>query len=162
MIEGKVKEIIDSYKETYDSSGEILIPVLHEIQKMYSNSIPKKVAKDVAEYLNIPDSQISEVITFYSMLSFEKRGKYIIRVCESLPCHVNGGREVVEALKEKLKIDFGETTSDGLFTLESTSCLGICGVAPAMMINEEAYGNLNKEKVFSIIDEIKAGEKNEN
>jgi len=162
MIEGKVKEIIDNYKKNYDSSGEILIPVLHEIQKVYSNNVPEDVAKEVAEYLNIPDSQISEVITFYSMLSFKKRGKYIIRVCESLPCHVNGGREVVESLKEKLGIDFGETTSDGLFTLESTSCLGICGVAPAMMINEEAYGNLTKEKVDAIIDSIKAGEGNEN
>jgi NADH-quinone oxidoreductase subunit E len=161
MIDEKVKGIIDSCKEIYDSSGELLIPILHEIQKIYSNNIPKEIAKDVAEYLNIPDSQISEVITFYSMLSFEKRGKYIIRICESLPCHINGGKKVVEALKEKLKIDFGDTTQDGLFTLESTSCLGICGVSPAMMINEETYGNLTKEKIFSIIDEIRAGEKDE-
>ncbi len=158
MLEGKVKEIVERYKKGSKRSGEILIPVLHEIQKIYSNNIPKDVAKDIAEYLRIPDSQITEVITFYSMLSFEKRGKYIIRVCESLPCHVSGGREVVETLKEKLKIEFGETTPDGLFTLESTSCLGICGVAPAMMINDQAYGNLDKDKVNSIIDEIKAGE----
>ncbi len=159
MVDNKIKEIIDKYKSDSESSGEILIPVLHEIQKLYSNSIPKEVAKNVAEYLKIPDSQISEVITFYSMLSFNKRGKYVIRVCESLPCHVNGGREVVKALKEKLKIDFNETTPDGLFTLESSSCLGICGVAPAMMINDQAYGNLNKEKISEIIENLKAGEK---
>lgn len=159
MVDSKLKEIIDKYKSDSESSGEILIPILHEIQKFYSNSIPKEVAKDVAEYLNIPDSQVSEVVTFYSMLSFKKRGKYVIRVCESLPCHVNGGREVVKALKEKLKIDFNETTSDGLFTLESSSCLGICGVAPAMMINDQAYGNLNKEKISEIIENLKAGEK---
>ena len=158
MINEKVKEIIDKYRKDSDVTGEVLIPALHEIQELYSNSIPKSVAKDIAEYLNIPNSQVSEVLTFYSMFSMKKRGKYIIRVCESLPCHVNGGRKVVQALKEKLKIDFGETTSDGLFTLEPTSCLGICGVAPAMMINSEVYGNLNKEKINSIIDDLKAGE----
>jgi NADH-quinone oxidoreductase subunit E len=158
MIDTKVKEIIDKYRGDSDIASEGLIPALHEIQELYSNSIPENIAKDIAEYLSIPNSQVSEVLTFYSMFSTKKRGKYIIRVCESLPCHVNGGREVVQALKEKLKIDFGETTSDGLFTLESTSCLGICGVAPAMMINSEAYGNLNKEKINSIIDNLKAGD----
>jgi NADH-quinone oxidoreductase subunit E len=158
MIDAKIKEIIDKYRKDSDVASEVLIPAFHEIQKLYSNSIPKNVAKDIAEYLNIPNSQVSEVLTFYSMLSMKKRGKYIIRVCESLPCHVNGGKKVVQALKEKLKIDFGETTPDGLFTLESTSCLGICEMAPAMMINSEAYGNLNEEKINSIIDDLKAGD----
>ncbi|HDM70823.1 MAG TPA: NAD(P)H-dependent oxidoreductase subunit E, partial [Thermotogales bacterium] len=91
--------------------------------------------------------------------STKPKGKHIIRVCESLPCHVTGGREIVETLKKILGIDFGETTSDGLFTLETTGCLGLCGVSPVIMIDDEFYGDLTPEKVEEIIEEYRRGDR---
>ncbi|HPI17620.1 MAG TPA: NAD(P)H-dependent oxidoreductase subunit E, partial [Mesotoga sp.] len=118
-------------------------------------------AEVLKELTGTPLSKIYEVLTFYTMFSTHRRGKYVIRICKSLPCHVTGGQEVVDALKNSLEISFGETTGDGLFTLEETSCLGLCGVSPVMMINDEAYGNLTKERVSEIIDSIVSRERGE-
>ena len=96
-------------------------------------------------------------MTFYSMYSVTPRGKYIIRMCESAPCHVNGAENILESLKEELGIQAGETTSDGLFTLEHTACLGTCEVSPAMQINEVVFGNLTAAKVKEIIENYRSG-----
>jgi NADH-quinone oxidoreductase subunit E len=93
------------------------------------------------------------------MFSVEKRGKYVIRVCNSLPCHVTGGKEIIETLKKELGCDFSQTSKDGLFTLEETGCLGLCGVSPVIMINEEFYGNLTHDKVLDIINNIREEER---
>jgi NADH-quinone oxidoreductase subunit E len=95
------------------------------------------------------------------MFSVEKRGKYVIRVCNSLPCHVTGGKAVVDTLKEELKCEFNQTTEDGLFTLEKTGCLGLCGVSPVIMINNEFYGNLTPEKVIDVINKLREEERGE-
>ncbi len=114
-----------------------------------------KISKDK----KISLSKIYGVGTFYSMLSFKPRGKHIIRVCGGLACHLANGDRIMNRLKELLHIDTGETTSDGLFTLEESSCLGLCSVAPAMMIDDKPYGNLTEEKVEEIIKNIKEGAK---
>jgi len=129
------------------------------MQKHFNNFIPPEAVEIVAKECGVPLSKVYEVLTFYTMFSTKPRGKYIIRVCASLPCHVTGGREIVETLKEVLGIDFGETTEDGLFTLEKTSCLGLCGVSPVIMINEDFYGNLTPERVREIIEEIRKKER---
>jgi len=97
--------------------------------------------------MRIPVSDIKGTASFYSMYSFIPRGKYIITICESPPCHILGAQTIFDAVEIKLGINKGETTTDGLFTLEGTSCLGICGVAPAMMINDDAYGNLDAQTI---------------
>jgi len=155
----KVREIVEKVKKETLEEGDILINALHMIQDYYNNFVPPEAAEEVAKLLNIPASRVYEVLSFYSMFSIKPRGKYVIRVCKSLPCHVTGGREVMEALKEKLGVEIGETTEDGLFTLETTSCLGLCGVAPAIMINDQFFGNLTPEKVGEIIDNFR-GDKN--
>ena len=114
-----------------------------------------KISKDK----KISLSKIYGVGTFYSMLSFKPRGKHIIRVCGGLACHLADGDRIMNRLKELLHIDIGETTSDRLFTLEESSCLGLCSVAPAMMIDDKPYGNLTEEKVEEIIKNIKEGAK---
>ncbi len=114
-----------------------------------------KISKDK----KISLSKIYGVGTFYSMLSFKPRGKHIIRVCGGLACHLANGDRIMNRLKELLHIDIGETTSDRLFTLEESSCLGLCSVAPAMMIDDKPYGNLTEEKVEEIIKNIKEGAK---
>ena len=97
------------------------------------------------------------VVGFYSMLSKEPRGKYIIRLCQSPPCFIKGFTNILQILKKQLGLDVNETTEDGLFTLEFSSCLGVCGIAPAMSINNEVYGNLTEKKVIEIIENYKRG-----
>lgn len=158
-VKETVKRIYEEVKAKSLEDGDMLINVLHAIQDHFNNFIPPEAAEELSELMNLPPSKIYEVLTFYTMFSTKPRGRYVIRVCQSTPCHVTGGREVIEALKETLGIDFGETTEDGLFTLEYSSCLGLCGVAPVMMINDMAYGNLTPERVKAIIEELKGGEK---
>jgi len=157
----EVKGIIESVRKERLEERDILINVLHKMQKHFNNFIPPEAVEIVAKECGVPLSKVYEVLTFYTMFSTKPRGKYIIRVCASLPCHVTGGREIVETLKEVLGIDFGETTEDGLFTLEKTSCLGLCGVSPVIMINEDFYGNLTPERVREIIEEIRKKERGE-
>ncbi|MFN3327975.1 MAG: complex I 24 kDa subunit family protein [Fervidobacterium pennivorans] len=154
-----LKNILEEIKTEQLEERDQLIYLLHRVQEYYqSHYIPPEVGEMIAEELNIPPSKVYEVLTFYTMFSTKPRGKYIIRVCTSLPCHVPGGREIVTYLKEKLKVDFGETTKDGLFTLEETGCLGLCGVSPVIMVNDQYYGDLTIEKVEKILEELKGGE----
>ncbi|MGB9614737.1 MAG: complex I 24 kDa subunit family protein [Fervidobacterium sp.] len=154
-----LKNFISEVKSESLEEQDMLIYLLHRVQDYYqSHYIPPEVGEMIAEELNIPPSRVYEVLTFYTMFSTKPRGKYVIRVCTSLPCHVPGGREIVQFLKQKLGLDFGETTKDGLFTLEETGCLGLCGVAPVIMVNDQYYGDLTVEKVNEIIEELKGGE----
>lgn len=151
-----IKEIVDKY----GSKRENLLQILHDIQNQNPrNYINKESISALSKEMNIPVSQIKGSASFYSMFSFIPRGKYVIKVCESPPCYLLGAESIFKAIECKLGITIGETTKDGLFTLEGTSCLGICGVAPAMMINEDVYGNLNEEKIFQILDQIQEQEK---
>ena len=105
----------------------------------------------------MPLSKVMGVATFYSMYSLKPRGKFIIRVCESAPCHVVGALNVVNEFINLLGLEkVGETTKDKLFTVETSACLGVCGVAPACMINDVVYGNLTKDKIKQIVDDLRA------
>ncbi len=147
---------IEEVLSKYEPKMENILLILHELQNSKPNQfLSKEDFEGVARYLNLPVSKVYETATFYGLFSTKSRGKYIIRVCVSTPCHVEGANEVLETLEELLQIKPGETTEDGLFTLEEVSCLGICGVAPAMMINEEAFGNLTPERVVEIINSFK-------
>lgn len=149
-----ILEVIEKARKTAEER-DILINTLHEIQRMFGNFVPPEAIEVISEELKVPLSRVYEVLTFYTMFSTKKRGKYVVRVCESLPCHVEGGREIVRALKEELGIDFGQTTPDGLFTLETTSCLGLCGVAPVIMVNDEYFGNVTPEKVRELVKKMR-------
>ena len=152
----KVKEII----KKHGNKRENLLQILHDIQNQsYQNYISEENIKTLSEEMRIPVSDIKGTASFYSMYSFIPRGKYIIRICESPPCHILGAQTIFNAVEKKLGIKEGETTKDSLFTLEATSCLGICGVAPAMMINDEAYGNLDEKKINEILEQIQEKER---
>ncbi|HRR51467.1 MAG TPA: NADH-quinone oxidoreductase subunit NuoE, partial [Candidatus Cloacimonas sp.] len=133
-----------------------LIQILHEIQNADpQHYISNEAVDTVAEYLNIPANHIYGVLTFYTMYSTKPRGKNIIRLCESPPCYIKGSENILRKLKVLLGVNVGETTKDGLFTLELCACLGVCGNAPVMMINDDFYGDLTEEKVEEIIDKIR-------
>ncbi|MCX6091198.1 MAG: NADH-quinone oxidoreductase subunit NuoE [Candidatus Atribacteria bacterium] len=127
-----------------------LLSVLQGISQVYGY-LPRDVMEYVSRKLNIPSSKVFGVATFYSFFETRPVGKYMIRICQNAPCHVLGASNILRILKKELNIKEGETTKDGKFTLEVTSCLGVCGVAPAMMINETTYGNLNEERIREVL-----------
>ncbi|KRQ87406.1 NADP-reducing hydrogenase subunit HndA [Caloramator mitchellensis] len=152
MVNQEIKEKIMGIIEKYQREKEKLVMILLEVQKLTDrNYIDMEWAKLIAEELKIPYTKVYDVITFYSMFSIKPRGKYVIEICKSAPCHVNKSKDVVKEFEEILNIKMGETTPDNLFTLQYTSCIGACDVAPAIKIGEKVYGNLNKEKIQQIV-----------
>ena len=135
----------------YKGREEKLIQVLREAQAMASNAVAKDVAQVVAAEMGLPLTKVYGVVTFYAMFSTEPRGKNVVRMCKSAPCHVKGAKEVLSAFESALGISCGETTADGNFTLETCECLGICDVSPAVMINGTVYGDLTPDTVKNII-----------
>lgn len=127
-----------------------LIPILQETQRVYGY-LSQEAMERIADYTGVPLGKVYGVATFYTLFATSPKGRHIIRVCESAPCHVRGAEEIFAALQEELGVQPGETTRDGLFTLEYTSCLGVCGVAPAMMVDEAVYGNLTPARIREII-----------
>ncbi len=125
--------------------------LLDEQNKHPQKYLPPKTLKKIAKKHKRPIPQVYSVASFYPRLSLKPRAKYIIRVCENLACHMEGAEKVIEAIKEFLNIDFGETTKDGLFYLEKSSCLGLCSLAPVILINDDIHGNLTPEKVKEIL-----------
>ena len=108
--------------------------------------------REVAEYLRLPFSTVYGVATYYSMFSVTPRGKHLIRVCNSPVCHMEGANEVTDDLERLLGVGVGETTPDGLFTIEHTECLGRCGAAPTVLVDETVYGGVNHDKLRSILE----------
>jgi NADH:ubiquinone oxidoreductase subunit E len=141
-------EIVEGYPRRRDQ----LLPILHALQEASpTNSLAGSDLRLVAEHLHLPLSVVHDAVTFYSLFSLRPRGKHIVRVCDSPPCHLLGAQSVLDGLGKLLGIKVGETTPDGSFTLELTSCLGLCDVAPAMMVDDEVYGNLTPQKLKEII-----------
>lgn len=139
-------DIIASFK---DKKGGI-IETFHAIQDEY-NYIPNEALAEAAHAFGISEAKAYGVATFYSYFSVEKRGKYIIRMCESAPCHVAGADEILKSLEDYLGIKVGQTTGDGKFTLELTECVGQCHAAPVITINSEPVFNVTKDKLAGIL-----------
>ena len=152
----QIKSIKEVCQQLNKVKGKVL-PILHAVQNICGNWLPLEALQLVAKELDIPYGYLYGVMTFYSMYAVTPRGKFIIRMCESAPCHVNGAENILETLKEELGIQVGQTTSDGLFTLEQTACLGTCEVSPAMQINEVVFGNLTAAKVKEVLENYRAG-----
>lgn len=131
---------------------ENVLTLLKEVQKKHG-SINNEMLAALAQAKDIPLNELYSVATFYSLLGVQPKGKYIIRLCQSLPCYMKGSRELLPVIQEKLQITPGETTEDKKFSLELVNCIGACDVAPAMLVNETLYGNLNAAEATRIIDE---------
>jgi len=136
--------------EKYTKDEKYLIPILQDAQDEYGY-LPEEVLKEIACKLDLSLSQVFGVVTFYSQFHLEPRGENIIRVCTGTACHVRGGAEVLDQLKQELNIDSGETTEDLEFTLETVACIGACGLAPVIMINDDTYGRMNSQKVPEVL-----------
>lgn len=146
----KTKEIIEKYK----NSKGALIPVLHEIQALFSY-LPEEALKLVSEELKISLSEIYGVATFYSHFSLEPKGEHVIRVCLGTACYVKGSQDIIDKLSTLLETQVGKTTKDGKFTLEATRCLGGCGLAPVMTVDDKVYGRVVPDDLIRIIEDYK-------
>ncbi|MFA9397290.1 MAG: NADH-quinone oxidoreductase subunit NuoE [Clostridiaceae bacterium] len=143
-----VPDIVNKYKNIKGP----LIPVLHEIQSMFGY-LPEPSLKIASEILDISMSEIYGVATFYSQFNLEPKGEHIIKVCLGTACYVKGSQEIIEKISSELDVEVGKTTKDGKFTLEAARCLGACGLAPVMTIDDKVYGRLVTDDVSRILKE---------
>jgi NADH:ubiquinone oxidoreductase subunit E len=147
--DGKFKEIADVI-ELFRNQEGCLIQVLHAAQEIYG-SLPLELQEFIADSLEIPLSEVSGVVSFYSFFSVKPRGQHTIRVCLGTACYVRGGKKIVEHLLKTLGIEVGDTTGDGKFTFEIARCIGACGLAPAMMIDDVVYKQVTPAKIDAIL-----------
>lgn len=161
-------EVVDGYEEEeeldltpvseilgrLDEAKGMLIPLLQEVQQVYGY-VPEEAANMVADGLGVYRSQVYGVLTFYTQFHLSPRGRHIIRACSGTACHVRGGKSVISKLENMLEIGHGETTEDGLASFEQVACLGACGLAPVIMIDNDAFAQVDPTKTERIIENLK-------
>lgn len=152
-IHHELERIITENKNNPDS----LIEVLHQVQELIG-FIPKAVQKEIARGLGVAPGEVSSVISFYAHFSEKPRGKYQIAICKGTACYVKGSAEIIKKIEDKYGIKSGESTDDGMFSLEVVRCLGACGLGPVMTVNGKAHGLLNPEKAINILEKYKDGD----
>jgi NADH-quinone oxidoreductase subunit E len=150
----KVRQVVGQIAGQHGCSRDELIPILSDVNRELGY-LPAVALEEISAQLRVPRSQLFSVASFYRMLSTKPRGRHVIQFCESAPCHVVGGREVWSTLQEELKLKSGETSSDGRWTLETTSCLGICAVGPVIMVDDDVFGNVTPDQVPDILARYK-------
>ena len=155
----KVINFVKDLEKIYKQEKDNLISMLEEIQEKFGY-IPKEAQKELSEYLNIPMAEIYGVITFYSRFTLEPKGKYSISICLGTACFVKGYQKIMDRLKDRLKIEPGQTTKDGLFSIDETRCVGACGLAPVFTVNGEVHGRATVKMLDEVLDKIISDEKN--
>lgn len=153
----EVNEKIDKYIANVGNDSDALIEVLHKVQALLGY-IPKRVQKKIAKDLNLAPGKISSVMSFYAHFSDKPQGKYQIAICKGTACYVKGSVDIIEKIEEEYGLSSGDTTDDGIFSLEVVRCLGACGLAPVMTVNGKAHGLLNPDKAVKILEKYKNGE----
>lgn len=150
------KDIIEFIQECQEKphSDSYLIAILHRVQKQYGY-LSKEHMEEVAHRLQVPTSTVSGVATFYHFFRLQPKGKYSISVCMGTACFVRGAEQVLEAFRDELGIEVGETTQDQLFSLETTRCLGVCAMAPVVTINDKVYSKVTSSQVPDLLNRVK-------
>ncbi len=146
----KFSEDLNNFLKQWKDKGGNLIMILHKVQNEYGY-IPRDVALELSRVLNIPLAKIYGVATFYHFFKLKKPGKNKISVCMGTACYLKGGEDLMKELEEQLGIGVGETTEDGMFSLEAVRCIGCCGLAPVITVNDDVYGRLTRDKIPEIL-----------
>lgn len=149
VSEDKRNELLKEIKIHMKNPGP-LMPILHEAQRIFG-CIPVEVQKVISEETNVPIAEINGVVTFYSSFTLNPKGEHIIGVCLGTPCYVRGAQTILDAVKDNLGVDVNQTTKDGKFTLEAIRCIGTCGMAPVMSVDEDVFGEVDVTKAKRII-----------
>ena len=158
MLEKGYYDKADTIIKSHGAMEASLIPIIQDIQSEY-RYLPPELLSYVADQIGITEAKAFSVATFYENFSFEPKGKYVIKVCDGTACHVRKSIPVLEELYKKLGLSkTKKTTDDMMFTVETVSCLGACGLAPTMMVNEEVYPRMTPEKADELIDKLRGGE----
>ena len=144
--EAQLKQVIESHK---GQKGAV-IPVLHEAQAIYGY-LPIEVQEMISEGLDVPLAEFYVIVTFYAQFSLNPKGRYQIGVCLGTACYVKGSGDILDKVKELLNIEVGECSADGKFSLDATRCIGACGLAPVMTVNDDVYGRLTVDEVEGIL-----------
>lgn len=152
-IENKIKQEVKEILEVYKPEKENLIQILNDVQEKYGY-IPKTAQLEISEYLNVPMAEIYGVITFYSRFTLEPKGKYNISVCLGTACFVKGSQKILDRLKDRLNLEEGKTSEDGKFSIDTTRCVGACGIAPVFTVNDEVYGRATVKKLDEVLNEL--------
>jgi NADH-quinone oxidoreductase subunit E len=155
-IESRIAHIIETAIEEHGATREAVIPILGVINKVFGY-IPGEAFTEIRKqllatenHISISESQLFSIASFYHMLSTRPRGRHVVRFCESAPCHVMGGRELFQAIKKELDLEPGETSEDNRWSFITTSCLGVCGVGPVILVDDDIYGNLKPDQLRDI------------
>jgi NADH-quinone oxidoreductase subunit E len=147
-------EKLEAILARYEGRPEDLIPILHEIQAEY-RFLPKEELKEVARRLGVPQTQVFSVATFYKGFSLTPLGEHHVRVCQGTACHLEGSERLTEAMSRRLGIGPGQTTPDRQFSLEKVKCLGKCGEAPLVMVDEEYYAKVGVDRLTKILKPLR-------
>ncbi len=145
---------IEKLVEKYGNERTALLPILQDIQRKHKY-VSEYAQQEVARFLDIHPVEVYSVISFYSFLYSEPKGRNIVRLCQTITCDIQGKKMIAEAIERELGIQFGETTKDSRITLEYANCLGMCDQGPAMLVNDEVYTHLTPEKAVEILNDIK-------
>ena len=151
LTEGKYRELEEFINNLPDKQGA-LIEVLHKAQGIFGY-LPKEVQIFVGQKLDVPASKVFGVVSFYSYFTTEPRGEYVVNICMGTACFVRGAASVLEEFEKQIGVKVGETTQDGKYTIEVLRCVGACGLAPVVMVNEKVYGHVTAQDVKSILEE---------
>jgi len=157
MISDELKQELQKDIRGAETPGEKAVHVMYALQRAYG-WMSDEAMVEASKLLDMTLTELEELATFYNFIFREPVGKYVIHVCDSVVCWMNGHETVLDHLKNRLGIDLGYTTDDGLFTLLPACCIGYCDRSPAMLINRKVYGYLTPEKIDQIIDDVLAGE----
>jgi NADH-quinone oxidoreductase subunit E len=141
---------VDKIIDLFDCKRSNLIQILHQLQNVYG-FLPMEVLIQVSRKMAVPLSEVTGVVSFYSFFSTQPQGRHTIRVCLGTACYVRGGKKIIEKIQELLQVELGQTTEDQRFTFEIARCIGACGLAPAVMIDNEVYRQVNSNKLKSIL-----------
>lgn len=144
-------------KQGFKGRPEELIPLLQHVQRALGY-LPEEVLREIASFIRMPAAKVFGTITFYSQFRLRPVGKYIIRVCRGTACHVKGSDRILDDVQVHLQTTPGETTSDGLFTLETVACFGSCALAPVMVVNDTVYGNVKRANTLQLLEDIRTRE----
>ena len=155
MLSPEVKNKISELKNRYPQRKTAILPAMHIVLEEVGH-YNQKILRTIAEILELSPIEVEQTVSFYTYFPKEGEGKYNIQVCTNVSCMLLGAESLVKFLEDKLKIKVGETTPDKMFTLSTVECLGSCGTAPVMQINQTYYENLTKEKVEQILRELKS------
>lgn len=152
-IENRIKEDMKKILAKYKREKENLIQILNEVQEKYGY-IPKIAQQEISEYLSISMAEVYGVVTFYSRFTLEPKGKYNVSVCLGTACFVKGSQKILDRLKERLSLEEGKTSQDGKFSIDTTRCVGACGIAPVFTVNDEVYGRATVKKLDEVLDDL--------